>query len=60
MLENQSIDHVCGSRVHFQSHLVSEEADNVGVQKDAGLDNFLSRFTVCNKDNSLRQTAKKW
>ena len=60
MLENKPVDHFCVSRVHFQSHPVFGEADDVGVQKKAGLDHFFSKFTVyMHTDNPFRQMAKK-
>lgn len=46
MLENKPIYHFWFSRVHFQSRPVFNEADNVGMQKNAGLDKFFSRLII--------------
>lgn len=46
MLENKSIDHFGVSRVHIQNHLVFDEAGDVGMQKNVGLEDFLSRFVI--------------
>lgn len=55
MLENESIHQFWVSTLHFQNHPVFDKADNVGMQKNAGLDNFFGRFIIyIGKDNSLR------
>lgn len=46
MLENESINHFGVSGVHIQNHLVFDEAGDVGVQEDVGLDNFFSTFII--------------
>lgn len=61
MLENESIHQFRVSALHFQNHPVFDKADDVGMQKNAGLDNCFSRFIIyTGKDNSLREMAKKW
>lgn len=55
MLENESIHQFRVSALHFQNHPVFDEADDVGMQKNAGLDNCFSRFIIyIGKDNSFR------
>ena len=60
MLEHESIHQFRVSALHFQNHPVFDEADDVGMQKNAGLDNCFSRFIIyIGKDNSFREMAKK-
>ena len=46
MLEHESIHQFRVSALHFENHPIFDKAGNVGMQKNAGLDNFFSRFII--------------
>lgn len=58
VLEDEAVDHVRVPGVHSQDHPVLDQAGDVGVQMDAGLDHVSRRLIVCTQDRSFRPTAQ--